>query len=133
MNIPNFIPRTLRHLLVKSKKSILLLGPRQTGKSTLMASLSPDLSINLVRENTYLEFARNPSELEERLGVLGSGVILVDEIQRLPSLLNTIQAMIDDHPGQFRFLLTGSSARKLKRGNANLLSGRIHTFHLGPL
>lgn len=133
MNKPNLIPRTLRHFLVKGKKSILLLGPRQTGKSTLMASLSPDLTINLARENTYLEFARNPLELEERIAVLRKGSVFIDEIQRLPSLLNTIQAIIDEQPGQFRFLLTGSSARKLKRGNANLLPGRIHAFYLGPL
>jgi predicted AAA+ superfamily ATPase len=133
MKIENIIPRTLRHFLVESKKSILLLGPRQTGKSTLMASLSPDITINLAREHTYLEFARNPRELEERLAALSGGVIFIDEIQRLPSLLNTIQAIIDEHAGQFRFLLTGSSARKLKRGNANLLPGRIHAFYLGAL
>ncbi len=133
MNIRNLIPRSLSHFLVESKKSILLLGPRQTGKSTLMASLKPDITINLAREHTYLEFARNSLELEERLAVLRKGSIFIDEIQRLPSLLNTIQAILDDHPKQYRFLLTASSARKLKKGNANLLPGRIHAFYLGPL
>jgi len=61
------IPRALGQVLRDSKKSFLLLGPRQTGKSTLVSSLNPDLTINLVHEPTYLEFARNPRELEERL------------------------------------------------------------------
>ncbi len=128
-----YIPRQLAPLLARSKKNILLLGPRQTGKSTLMTRLQPDLSINLARESTYLEFASNPSELEERLLKLQSGTVLIDEIQRLPSLLNTVQAIIDEKKTLFRFLLTGSSARKLKRGKANLLPGRVHVFHLGPL
>ena len=72
-------------------KSILLLGPRQTGKSTLVAQLIPDLTINLFHEPTYLEFARNPHELEERLAALpakpGRQSIFIDEVQRLPSLL----------------------------------------------
>jgi len=130
-------PRTLGPLLARSKKSVLLLGPRQTGKSTLMASLAPHLSINLAHEATYLEFARNPRELEERLAATprprGLRSIFIDEIQRLPSLLNTIQALLDAPDGRLRFLLTGSSARKLRRGQANLLPGRIHTYALGPL
>jgi predicted AAA+ superfamily ATPase len=127
------IPRRLTQILQKSKKSAMLLGPRQTGKSTLIQSLSPDLTINLAHEPTFLEFARNPSELEQRLAAGNYPSVFIDEIQRLPSLLNTIQTVIDAHPQRHRFLLTGSSARKLKRGNANLLPGRIHTYHLGPL
>lgn len=127
------IGRHLIELLKKGKKSIMLLGPRQTGKSTLIQSLSPDLTVNLAHEPTFLEFARNPSELEQRLAAGKNSIVFIDEVQRLPSLLNTIQSLIDAHPQRNRFLLTGSSARKLKRGNANLLPGRIHTYHLGPL
>lgn len=127
------IPRLLTKIIQKSKKSVLLLGPRQTGKSTLFNELNPDLAINLARESTYLEFASRPSELEERLFALTGGTILIDEIQRLPSLLNTAQAILDENPDRFRFYLTGSSARKLKRGRANLLPGRVHVLHLGPL
>ena len=61
------ITRRLEHALSKSSKSILLLGPRQTGKSTLISSLGPEVRINLAHEPTYLEFSRNPRELEERL------------------------------------------------------------------
>ena len=57
----------------------------------------------------------------------------IDEVQRLPSLLNTIQAIIDDTKNPPKFLLTGSSARKLRRGHANLLPGRLRVYRLGPL
>ncbi|MBI3183463.1 MAG: ATP-binding protein [Myxococcales bacterium] len=129
------LTRSLAPLLRSDPKSVLLLGPRQTGKSTLMASLSPEVTLNLAREATFLEMARNPQALEEKLLARnGPGfTVFLDEIQRLPSLLNTVQALIDEHPGRFRFLLTGSSARKLKRGGANLLPGRIHTYALGAI
>lgn len=127
------INRQLIETLQKSRKNVLLLGPRQTGKSTLIQSLAPDVTINLAHEPTFLEFARNPAELEQRLAAGTPHSIFIDEIQRLPSMLNTIQSLVDAHPTQYRFLLTGSSARKLRRGNANLLPGRIHSYHLGPL
>lgn len=131
------IPRAISQVLRDSKKSFLLLGPRQTGKSTLVSSLNPDLTINLAHEPTYLEFARNPRELEERLNALpATGKqqnIFIDEVQRLPSLLNTIQSLLDSAPRRYRFHLTGSSARKLRRGQANLLPGRIFTYQLGPI
>ncbi len=126
------IARFLSATLQRSKKSILLLGPRQTGKSTLVRALHPGLTINLTHEPTYLQFARNPSELEERLAAGAFRTVFLDEIQRLPSVLNTIQALLDEGR-PIKFYLTGSSARKLKRGHANLLPGRLHTYHLGPL
>jgi len=131
------LTRVLGLTLRDSKKSFLLLGPRQTGKSTLVSSLNPDLLINLAHEPTYLEFARNPRELEERLNALPATgklqTIFIDEVQRLPSLLNTVQALLDSAPQRYKFFLTGSSARKLRRGQANLLPGRIFTYHLGPV
>ena len=130
------LTRGLEPVLRRGQKSVLLLGPRQTGKSTLAGRLAPDLTINLAHEATYLEFARNPHELEERLAALRTIrpiVVLVDEVQRLPSLLNTLQSLLDRPRNTVRFVLTGSSARKLRRGNANLLPGRIHTYQLGPL
>ena len=127
------IARHLAALLRRSKKSVLLLGPRQTGKSTLVHALQPDLTINLAHEPTYLQFARNPSELEERFAAGAFRTVFIDEIQRLPSLLNTIQALVDADRPPMKYYLTGSSARKLKRGGANLLPGRLHMYHLGPL
>lgn len=128
-----FIERALSAKLAKTNKSILLLGPRQTGKSTLVRHLAPELVVNLADERTYLDFARNPSELPDRLEAKPYKTILIDEVQRLPSLLNTLQSIIDEQRFKTKFYLTGSSARKLKRGGANLLPGRIHVYHLGPL
>jgi predicted AAA+ superfamily ATPase len=127
-----WIDRHLTPLLQKSKKSILLLGPRQVGKSALISKLNPGLAINLALESTYLEFARDPDLLVQLIAGGSPRSILIDEIQRLPSLLNTLQVVIDKDP-RLTFFLTGSSARKLRRGGANLLPGRIHTYRLGPL
>jgi uncharacterized protein len=132
--------RRLESLLATSRKSVLLLGPRQVGKSTLMRALQPTLEINLAHESTYLEFARNPLELESRIEAIPPAAgpealrtIFIDEIQRSPGLLNTIQVLLDRPNHRLRFLLTGSSARKLRRGEANLLPGRLHAYRMGPL
>jgi predicted AAA+ superfamily ATPase len=126
------IPRILREAIASAKKSVLLLGPRQVGKSTLMRQLAPDLEINLAHEPTFFEFAQNARELEQRLAGSRPRLVFIDEVQRLPRLLNTLQVIIDSGQAP-RFLLTGSSARKLRRGRANLLPGRIHTYELAPL
>src|SRR5690242_10899085 len=99
------IPRALLGKIKASSKSIVLLGPRQTGKSTLIDELGCDLKVNLANEETYLEFARNPAELRQRLAVGGVKRIFIDEVQRLPSLLNTVQALIDESKGAYRFYL----------------------------
>lgn len=126
--ISRFISKTLK----ESKKSILLLGPRQVGKSTLMQSLKPDLVINLARESEFLKFTTNPDELESRISELNPKSVFIDEVQRLPNLLNTVQVLIDGNK-KLQFYLSGSSARKLKRGSANLLPGRLFNYRLGPL
>lgn len=125
--------RVLAEVLSRSKKSVLLLGPRQTGKSTLASVLRPDLTINLAHEPTYLEFLRAAAELEARIAATKPRLVLIDEVQRIPSLLNTIQTILDRGGRAPKFILTGSSARKLRRGHANLLPGRVHTYRLGPL
>lgn len=125
------LERTIAKYIEKSKKSILLLGPRQTGKTTIIKSLKPDLEIDLAIQSTFLEFAKNPYELTQRLHAKKYKTIFIDEIQRLPELLNTIQSIIDNNGP--KFYLTGSSARKLKRGKANLLPGRVHAYLLDPL
>lgn len=119
---------------LKNQKSILLLGPRQTGKSTLIKGLNPEVEINLTHQPTFLEVAKNPSFLEQYLKAQCPvrGIVFIDEVQRIPSLLNTIQYLIDNKK-DYQFILTGSSARKLKRGKANLLPGRLHTYELGPI
>ncbi len=125
-----FYNRQIIEIIGKFNKSILHLGPRQTGKSTLIASLSPELTINLADEETYVAFLKDPSMLRKR--IKGKKRIFIDEVQKIPSLLNTVQALLDEDKSR-KFYLTGSSARKLKRGQANLLPGRILMFELGPL
>jgi predicted AAA+ superfamily ATPase len=134
VKIEHMIGRILRNRIEKHPKSILLLGPRQVGKSTLCNSLQPDLMVNLADEELFRQHLNDPGLIKRIIGGLPQGpkTILVDEIQRIPSMLNTIQALIDTN-SQLRFLLTGSSARKLKRGNANLLPGRVLLEHLPPL
>lgn len=126
--------RILENRLKASKKSILLLGPRQVGKSTLCRQVSPNLTIDLADEAEFQRYAKDPDRLRRELSALSGKpkTLLIDEIQRLPSLLNTIQALVD-RDKSLRFLLTGSSARKLKRGQANLLPGRLLVEHLPPL
>jgi len=128
-----FINRKVLKSIKKTKKSILLIGPRQTGKSTLIKTLNPDLSVNLSNEGIYLNFASNARELEQLIRAQKPKTVFIDEIQRLPSLLNTIQSILDDWSDPPQFYITGSSARKLRRGQANLLPGRIFSYNLGPL
>lgn len=116
-----------------SKYSVLLLGPRQTGKSTLIENLKPDLSINLAHESEFLNFSSDPDRLDGLLKSSKPKTIFIDEVQRLPNLLNTVQALIDSNKGKYKFYLSGSSARKLRRGQANLLPGRLITYYLSPL
>jgi len=104
-----------------------VLGARQVGKSTLLSSLEPDLSLNLASLATFRELVAEPERLERELLAARAGVrtVLIDEVQRVPALLDGVQAIVDAHPRRFRFLLSGSSARKLRRGHANLLPGRM--------
>jgi predicted AAA+ superfamily ATPase len=134
------VNRILASSLLKSSKSILLLGPRQVGKSTLIRSLNPQLTINLADELEFLSHSSNPNELRQLIqsrlqsGLMSGEIntIFIDEVQRLPRILNTIQALTDENK-QLKFYLTGSSARKLRRGQANLLPGRVFMHRLGTL
>ncbi|MBM3817974.1 MAG: ATP-binding protein [Acidimicrobiia bacterium] len=121
--------------LKEDRHSALLLGPRQVGKSTLLGSLAPDLTLNLASLATFREYVAQPERLEAELAAAPAHVktVFIDEVQRVPALLDGIQAIVDAHPRRFRFLLSGSSARKLRRGHANLLPGRIVLQYLHPL
>lgn len=133
------IERTLKAKLLdhiqKKHKSLLLLGPRQTGKSFLLKSLNPDLIINLAKESEYQEHIKDPSLIEKMIlpyTKKKGGVIFVDEVQRIPEMMNTIQYLIDDYKN-IVFLLSGSSPRKLKKKEVNLLPGRLFSHQLFPL
>ncbi len=126
------VARILFDKIAKSSKSVLLLGPRQVGKSTLCQQLKPDLTINLSDQEQFNKHLRDVSLIKRLVSDSEKKLIVIDEIQRLPEMLNTIQFLIDNNPDK-RFILTGSSARKLKRGNANLLPGRVLVMNLSPL
>jgi len=129
-------PVITRHL--DRGKSILLLGPRQTGKTTLLRRLQPDLAISLASPETRQRYEREPALLAaevrglERERPRRRPLVTIDEIQKVPALMDVCQQLIDDHEAQF--VLTGSSARKLRRGqDINLLPGRLVGLRLDPL
>ncbi len=127
-------PMLLDHIS-KKHKSLLLLGPRQTGKSFLLKSLKPNILINLAKESEYQEHLKYPDLLEKIVMPLTEdkgGIVFIDEIQRIPAMMNTIQSLIDDHKN-IVFLLSGSSPRKLRKKEINLLPGRIFSHQLFPL
>ncbi len=115
------------------KSSLFLLGPRGTGKSFLLReTLGQDaLIINLLRSNEYLRLEADPSLLEGMITASTKSVVVIDEVQKIPPLLDEVQRLIEEKG--IRFLLTGSSARKLKRGKANLLAGRARVCTLTSL
>lgn len=128
--------RILNLPAILEKKSLFLLGPRATGKSFLVQQqLSTAILLNLLDSELYFRLASHPWELESmievKMDVQQTKIIVIDEIQKIPDLLNEVHRLIESR--HWRFLLTGSSARKLKRGHANLLAGRAWTAHLYPL
>ena len=119
----------LNYLL--GKKSHFLFGPRQTGKTFLIRHTLKDIRLyDLLDSSIYLSLSRNPGRIAEEL-TPQDRIIVIDEIQRIPELLNEVHRLIEERG--IRFLLTGSSARKLRRGGVNLLGGRARTKYLHPL
>ncbi|MCP4576120.1 MAG: ATP-binding protein [Deltaproteobacteria bacterium] len=118
-------------------KSYFLFGPRQTGKSTFVKSLltDKDLYIDLLPQRNFLNYAKNPGRVREEilahLKRYNDPLCVIDEIQKIPTLLDEVHELIESK--RLRFILTGSSARKLRRGGANLLAGRAYTYRLFPL
>lgn len=114
----------LRNLTLSQSKSLFLWGPRQTGKSSLLLKSYPNAEyIDLLKSDVWQEYSTRPSLLRERLLDLKAGSrVVIDEVQKVPALLDEIHWLIENK--KINFTLCGSSARKLKRGNANLLGGR---------
>ena len=113
-------------------RSCFLLGPRGTGKSTWLRHRLPDaLYLDLLDPALHRSLSARPERLRELLaGSPGKRTVVIDEIQRVPELLTVIHAILEE-PSPPRFVLTGSSARKLRRGGVDLLGGRAvhHTMH----
>jgi uncharacterized protein len=119
-----FIPRLLRC----PDRSFFLFGPRGTGKSTwLRQVLLEAVRIDLLDTSLYLELSRDPHRIEALIGNRPSGSwVVLDEIQKIPALLDEVHRLMETR--RWRFALCGSSARKLRRGGANLLAGRAITL-----
>lgn len=124
-----FIPRQLDIARVLQQKSCFLLGPRQCGKSSLIRATMPNACVfDLLSGDTFSRLARNPRYLEETC--VEPRPVVIDEIQKMPSLLDEVHRLIEEKG--LHFLLTGSSARKLRRGGVNLLGGRARIRRLHP-
>lgn len=113
--------------------SCFLWGARQTGKSTLLGARFPEARyIDLLKSDEFERYNRRPALLREELSLLPAGeLVIIDEIQKLPGLLDEVHWLMANH--SLRFILSGSSARKLKRSGANLLGGRAVRKNLYPL
>lgn len=130
----DFIARALE-LPKQPQRSFFLWGTRQTGKSFLLRQTYPDaIYINLLNTKSYLKYLKEPWLLREELLAIKKeqgqviSPIIIDEVQRVPLLLDEVHLLIEEE--NFKFILCGSSARKLKRGQANLLGGRALRYEL---
>jgi len=117
---------------LKSRKSFFLFGARGTGKTTWLRQHLPQaLFVNLLQSEFYTPLLANPGHLRTLIPPRHTDWIVIDEIQRAPELLNEVHELIESK--RYRFVLTGSSARKLRRKGVNLLAGRALTYHMYPL
>ncbi|MEW6368518.1 MAG: AAA family ATPase [Acidobacteriota bacterium] len=113
-------------------RSFFLFGPRSTGKSTWVQSEFPAaLYIDLLKASMYNRLAAEPERLDKLIPVGFGDSVVIDEVQRIPELLNEVHRLIERRKA--KFVLTGSSARKLRRGGVNLLGGRATTLRMFPL
>lgn len=134
--IPRLLEQAIRRALQRNR-SVLLFGARQTGKTTLINRFDATLVISLVRPELRQRYEKSPQLLVGEVDALPANpagrrpLVVIDEVQKVPALLDAVQDVIDR--GRANFVLTGSSARKLRRGTAvNLLPGRVATFRLDP-
>jgi predicted AAA+ superfamily ATPase len=111
-------------------ESFFLWGPRQSGKSTLLHQIFADsVWIDLLKSEEFIKYKTHPERLrEELIGESTAKIVVIDEIQKVPALLDEVHWLIENK--KLTFALCGSSARKLKRGHANLLGGRAVRFEL---
>ena len=139
-----YINRDLKLENIPSSQSFFLFGPRQSGKSTMINRYlktinQPYLIYDLLESKTFLTYSNSPDIMRDEiifsLKSLKQGDILnvfIDEIPKLTILLDEVHSLIEEYKGKVRFILSGSSARKLKRGGANLLAGRAIELFLYP-
>lgn len=128
--------RRILKMDLPQKQSAFLWGARKTGKSTYLKNHFPQsLSYDLLKSDLFFRFSKQPFLLREEVETLPQSIlnfpIIVDEIQKIPSLLDEIHWLIENTPAYF--ILCGSSARKLKRTGVNLLGGRAWSYYFFPL
>lgn len=113
--------------------SFFLFGPRGTGKSTWLRPLRDSaIWVDLLDPETFRLFQARPERLMERVAAQPQATdVVIDEVQKVPALLDVVHSLVEGNR-QLRFVLTGSSARKLRRGAANLLAGRLTALHMHP-
>src|SRR3990172_9375637 len=129
------MPAMFTRRLALPARSFLLLGPRGTGKTTWLRAQWPRARwYNLLLDRELLRLLRDPGTFRHEIEALPRGSwVVVDEVQKLPSLLNEIHDALASAPRRWRFALTGSSARRLRREDVNLLAGRVVTRRMLPL
>jgi uncharacterized protein len=116
----------------RPKASLFLWGPRQTGKSTLLRALYPRAPrIDLLTTREFVRFSQDPTVLREEIEAAGERFVVIDEVQKVPALLDEVHWLIENRG--VTFVLCGSSARKVRRGHANLLGGRALRYELHGL
>ncbi len=127
------IKRQLQLAPLLAMKSFFLFGPRATGKTTLIRQQLAQKAtvIDLLDSRYFLKLSADPHALESLIAAAPADIIVIDEIQRIPELLNEVHRLIESK--KQTFLLIGSSARKLRRGRANLLAGRVWSAGMFPL
>ena len=117
------------HLPKRPTTSFFLWGPRQTGKSSLLRATYPDaLTIDLLSTREFVRYSRDPGLLREEIAGARARLVVIDEVQKVPALLDEVHWLIENQ--RVAFALCGSSARKVKRGHANLLGGRAVRYEL---
>lgn len=125
------IKKRLLHIDLPPNRSAFLWGPRKTGKTFWINTHYNKIPIiDLLKTDVFADYASRPSLLREHF-MDHKGLVAIDEIQMIPDLLNEIHWMIEN--ADVSFLMTGSSARKLRRGHANLLAGRAWRYNMAPL
>jgi uncharacterized protein len=128
-------------IYIQKNKSVFLFGARGTGKTSYLGQILTDhpksIFLDFLNNTTFRRYFEDPDlligEVDAFIEKNGQVLVVIDEVQKIGKLLDTVHLLIEKHKGKATFVLTGSSARKLKRGGANLLAGRAITNEMYPI
>ena len=127
MQKQNFIHR-IQKIVLPENRSAFLWGPRKTGKTTLLKQQFPNAFwVDLLDFDFYFSLNQKPSALRDMIRAQESKLVVIDEVQKIPLLMDEIHWLIENLG--YSFIMSGSSARKLRRGNVNLLGGIRNGFY----